>query len=82
MRVPIVGDEASLAEATQAGLRHEAIAADIALDGDTALIQWRDGRAMATDSRRPYARRLQAAARHSGIVRCHLHPTPAHAGEG
>lgn len=37
MRVLIVEDEAFLAEALQAGLRHEAIAADIALDGDTAL---------------------------------------------
>ncbi len=39
MRVLVVEDEAFLAEAIQAGLRHEAIAADIALDGDTALEQ-------------------------------------------
>lgn len=39
MRVLIVEDEQFLAEAIQAGLRHEAIAADIALDGDTALDQ-------------------------------------------
>src|SRR5690606_22103549 len=38
-RVLIVEDEQFLAEAIQAGLRHEAIAADIALDGDTALDQ-------------------------------------------
>lgn len=37
MRVLIVEDEVFLAEALQAGLRHEAIAADIALDGDDAL---------------------------------------------
>lgn len=37
MRVLIVEDEEFLAEALQAGLRHEAIAADIALDGDDAL---------------------------------------------
>lgn len=37
MRVLVVEDEAFLAEALQAGLRHEAIAADIALDGDEAL---------------------------------------------
>ena len=37
MRVLIVEDELFLAEALQAGLRHEAIAADIALDGDDAL---------------------------------------------
>jgi len=37
MRVLIVEDELFLAEALQAGLRHEAIAADIAADGDTAL---------------------------------------------
>lgn len=37
MRVLIVEDELFLAEALQAGLRHEAIAADIALDGDEAL---------------------------------------------
>ncbi|HEV2528158.1 MAG TPA: response regulator transcription factor [Thermomicrobiales bacterium] len=37
MRVLIVEDEPFLAEALQAGLRHEAIAADIALDGDQAL---------------------------------------------
>jgi two-component system response regulator VanR len=37
MRVLIVEDELFLAEALQAGLRHEAIAADIALDGDAAL---------------------------------------------
>lgn len=39
MRVLIVEDEQFLAEAIQAGLRHEAIAADVALDGDTALDQ-------------------------------------------
>ena len=37
MRVLIVEDELFLAEALQAGLRHQAIAADIALDGDEAL---------------------------------------------
>ncbi|MFC5599914.1 response regulator transcription factor [Deinococcus cellulosilyticus] len=37
MRVLIVEDEAYLAEAIQQGLRLEAIAADIALDGNTAL---------------------------------------------
>ncbi|HET6859285.1 MAG TPA: response regulator transcription factor [Streptomyces sp.] len=37
MRVLIVEDEAYLAEAVQAGLRLEAIASDIAGDGDTAL---------------------------------------------
>jgi two-component system, OmpR family, response regulator VanR len=37
MRVLIVEDERFLAEALQAGLRHEAIAADVALDGDAAL---------------------------------------------
>ena len=37
MRVLIVEDERFLAEALQAGLRREAIAADIALDGDDAL---------------------------------------------
>jgi two-component system, OmpR family, response regulator VanR len=37
MRVLIVEDEVFLAEALQAGLRQEAIAADIALDGDDAL---------------------------------------------
>jgi two-component system response regulator VanR len=37
MRVLIVEDEEFLAEALQAGLRHEAIASDIALDGDDAL---------------------------------------------
>ena len=37
MRVLIVEDELFLAEALQAGLRHEAIAADMAADGDTAL---------------------------------------------
>ncbi|HTU16067.1 MAG TPA: response regulator transcription factor [Solirubrobacterales bacterium] len=37
MRVLIVEDERFLAEALQAGLRHESIAADIALDGDEAL---------------------------------------------
>lgn len=37
MRVLIVEDEEFLAEALQSGLRHEAIAADIALDGDEAL---------------------------------------------
>ena len=37
MRVLVVEDELFLAEALQAGLRHEAIAADIALDGDDAL---------------------------------------------
>jgi two-component system response regulator VanR len=37
MRVLIVEDEVFLAEALQAGLRQEAIAADIVLDGDDAL---------------------------------------------
>lgn len=37
MRVLVVEDEVFLAEALQAGLRHESIAADIALDGDDAL---------------------------------------------
>lgn len=37
MRVLIVEDEVFLAEALQAGLRHEAIAADVAFDGDEAL---------------------------------------------
>ena len=37
MRVLIVEDELYLAEALQTGLRREAIAADIALDGDAAL---------------------------------------------
>ena len=37
MRVLIVEDELFLAEALQAGLRHEAIAPDMAADGDTAL---------------------------------------------
>ena len=37
MRVLIVEDEPYLAEALQAGLRHEAMAADIALNGDEAL---------------------------------------------
>jgi two-component system response regulator VanR len=37
MRVLVVEDERFLAEAIQAGLRHDAIAADVALDGDTAL---------------------------------------------
>jgi len=37
VRVLIVEDELFLAEALQAGLRHEAIAADMAADGDTAL---------------------------------------------
>ncbi|WP_047868683.1 response regulator transcription factor [Nocardiopsis sp. RV163] len=37
MRVLIVEDEVFMAEALQAGLRQEAIAADIALDGDRAL---------------------------------------------
>lgn len=37
MRVLVVEDEAYLAEAIRAGLRLEAIAADLALDGDTAL---------------------------------------------
>jgi two-component system, OmpR family, response regulator VanR len=37
MRVLVVGDEPFLAEAVQAGLRLEAIAADVALDGDDAL---------------------------------------------
>jgi two-component system response regulator VanR len=37
MRVLIVEDERFLAEALQAGLRREAIAADVALDGDEAL---------------------------------------------
>lgn len=37
MRVLVVEDEEFLAEALQSGLRHEAIAADIALNGDDAL---------------------------------------------
>jgi two-component system response regulator VanR len=37
VRVLIVEDERFLAEALQTGLRHEAIAADVALDGDDAL---------------------------------------------
>lgn len=37
MRVLVVEDEAFMAEALQAGLCHEAIAADVALDGDAAL---------------------------------------------
>lgn len=37
VRVLVVEDERFLAEAIQAGLRHDAIAADIALDGDVAL---------------------------------------------
>jgi two-component system, OmpR family, response regulator VanR len=37
MRVLIVEDESFLAEALRSGLRHEGIAADIALDGDEAL---------------------------------------------
>ncbi len=37
MRVLIVEDERFMAEALQKGLRHEAIAADIAPDGDEAL---------------------------------------------
>jgi DNA-binding response OmpR family regulator len=37
MRVLIVEDEVFLAEALQAGLRHEAIAADVSFDGDDAL---------------------------------------------
>lgn len=37
MRVLIVEDERFLAEALQTGLRREAIAADVALDGDEAL---------------------------------------------
>jgi two-component system response regulator VanR len=37
MRVLVVEDEEFLAEAVQDGLRHEAIAADIAFDGDDAL---------------------------------------------
>jgi len=37
MRVLIVEDEVFLAEALRTGLRHEAISADIALDGDEAL---------------------------------------------
>jgi two-component system response regulator VanR len=37
VRVLVVEDEEFLAEAIQAGLRHEAIAADIALDGNDAL---------------------------------------------
>ncbi len=37
MRVLIVEDEEFLAEALQAGLRHEAIAADVALNGDDGL---------------------------------------------
>lgn len=39
VRALIVEDEVFLAEAIQSGLRHEAIAADIALDGDRALEQ-------------------------------------------
>jgi two-component system response regulator VanR len=37
MRVLIVEDEVFLAEALQAGLRHQSIAADIVFDGDEAL---------------------------------------------
>ncbi|MBR7502962.1 response regulator, partial [Mycobacterium tuberculosis] len=37
MRVLIVEDEPDMAEAVRSGLRLEAIAADIAHDGDTAL---------------------------------------------
>jgi two-component system response regulator VanR len=37
MRVLIVEDEVFLAEALQAGLRHESIAADVSFDGDDAL---------------------------------------------
>jgi two-component system response regulator VanR len=37
VRVLIVEDEVFLAEAIQTGLRHEAMAADVALDGDEAL---------------------------------------------
>ncbi|MFD3686362.1 response regulator transcription factor [Nocardiopsis sp. NPDC058631] len=37
MRVLVVEDEVFMAEALQAGLRHEAIAADVAFDGDEAL---------------------------------------------
>jgi two-component system response regulator VanR len=37
MRVLVVEDEVFMAEALQAGLRHEAIATDVALDGDAAL---------------------------------------------
>ena len=37
MRVLIAEDERYLAEALQTGLRREAIAADVALDGDEAL---------------------------------------------
>ena len=37
MRVLVVEDEVFLAEALQAGLRHEAIPADVALDGNQAL---------------------------------------------
>jgi two-component system response regulator VanR len=37
VRVLIVEDEVFLAEALQAGLRHESIAADVAFDGDDAL---------------------------------------------
>jgi two-component system response regulator VanR len=37
MRVLIVEDEVFLAEALQAGLRHESIAADVVFDGDDAL---------------------------------------------
>ena len=37
MRVLIVEDESYMAEAIRDGLRLEAIAADIALDGDAAL---------------------------------------------
>ena len=37
MRVLVVEDEVFMAEALQAGLRQEAIAADVALDGDAAL---------------------------------------------
>jgi two-component system response regulator VanR len=39
LRVLIVEDEVFLAEALQSGLRHEAIAADICLNGDDALAQ-------------------------------------------
>lgn len=37
MRVLVVEDEVYLAEAIRAGLRLEAIAADLAFDGDAAL---------------------------------------------
>ena len=39
MRVLVVEDEVYLADAIQAGLRLEAIAADLAFDGDAALVE-------------------------------------------